>query len=68
MALLELCGADEIGCSRLNLCLDRRFKTSERTTLMRDLAWVGFEATTLDEWTDFEDLTSKEWILLGMET
>jgi len=68
MALLELCGTDEIGCARLNLCLDRRFKTSERTTLMRDLGWVGFEATTLDEWTDFEGLTSTEWILLGMET
>ena len=65
MALLELCSSPDINCSELNLCLDRRFKPGDRTTLMRDLAWVGFEAITLDEWADHGEITSDRWIFFG---
>jgi hypothetical protein len=65
MALLELCSA--IDCSSIYVCVDRRMKQKEYHGLTKDLRWVGFEATTLADWTVYEEITSKHWTFLHMD-
>jgi len=67
MALIDLCDAPGVKCSNIYVCLDRRLKMSEYTTLMKDLRWVGFEPTTLADWTVYENITSDRWTLLSLE-
>ena len=68
MALLELATQPALVCSKLIICLDRTISTFEMTKLLRDLGWVGFELTTLAPWNGGVDETSKEWLMLEMET
>lgn len=69
MALIELASTQELGCERLVICVDSAIQEPERSHLMRDLRWVGFEPSTLDEWAggEIEHATSDRWIMLGMD-
>ncbi|RDW91264.1 hypothetical protein BP5796_02429 [Coleophoma crateriformis] len=66
MALLEL--ADEVfACSQVVICLDRSLPKLDSKAFMKSLRWVGFELITLDHWARAMDVTSENWLLLGME-
>ncbi|KAF1816213.1 hypothetical protein P152DRAFT_478785 [Eremomyces bilateralis CBS 781.70] len=67
MALLELCDQPAISCLRLNVCLDRTADPASMKHLMRDLGWVGFEPTTLVDWTHSDDIISDRWVFLGID-
>jgi len=67
MAIIDLCDATGVNCNSIYVCLDRRLKSSEYTTLMKDLRWVGFESTTLADWTAYEEITSSRWTFLKLE-
>jgi hypothetical protein len=69
MTLLDLRDAPGIECSELVICLDRDMKPQESQTLIKNLGWVGFELTTLDEWSEScEDLISPKWFFLSLES
>ncbi|KAI9762535.1 MAG: hypothetical protein M4579_000338 [Chaenotheca gracillima] len=67
MALIELATTAEISCPRVVICLDRSLGATQLRSLMRDLGWVGFQLTGLDEWVKEPDILSQEWVFLGME-
>ncbi|KAL9944252.1 hypothetical protein ACHAQF_008687 [Verticillium nonalfalfae] len=66
MALIELADTP-LECQHLVVCLDRRIEERDAKSLMKSLQWVGFELTTLDNWAKDLDVTSKEWLFMGME-
>ncbi|KAM9874008.1 hypothetical protein VDGE_00022 [Verticillium dahliae] len=66
MALIELADTP-LDCQHLVVCLDRRIEERDAKSLMKSLQWVGFELTTLDNWAKDLDVTSKEWLFMGME-
>lgn len=66
MALIEL-GDGPLGCQHVVVCIDRRIREGDAKGLMKSLQWVGFELTTLDHWAHDLDVTSKEWLFMGME-
>lgn len=66
MALIEL-GDGPLDCQHLVVCIDRRIREGDAKGLMKSLQWVGFELTTLDHWAHGLDVTSKEWLFMGME-
>ncbi|KAM0287187.1 hypothetical protein ACHAQH_000501 [Verticillium albo-atrum] len=66
MALIELADTP-LDCQHLVVCLDRRIGEPDAKGLMKSLQWVGFELTTLDHWAKDLDVTSKEWLFMGME-
>jgi hypothetical protein len=68
MALIELCDSDGISCEELVICVDRQLKVEDRQLWIKNLRWVGFEATTLADWTDSGDITSDKWLFFSMET
>jgi hypothetical protein len=68
MALLELCEVDYFSCYRLVVCIDRQAGYMARDTLVKDLGWIGFSLTTLDDFTDSGELTSDKWLFMDMET
>ncbi|KAH9875513.1 hypothetical protein J1614_004249 [Plenodomus biglobosus] len=68
MALLELCEVDHFSCDRLVVCIDRHAETTARNTLTKDLGWIGFSLTTLDEFADGDELLSDKWLFMDMET
>lgn len=37
-------------------------------TLTKDLGWIGFQLTTLNDFTSGEDIISDQWIFMDMET
>jgi len=66
MALIEL--TEEVfALSQVVICLDRSVSEADKKTLLKSLQWVGFELITLDLWANDLDVTSKKWLLLGME-
>ena len=67
MALLELCDIPYFSCSKLIACLDRT--TDARTTdaLVKDLGWIGFQLTTLQEYTNGDEITSDHWLFMDMD-
>jgi Ornithine decarboxylase antizyme len=67
IALIDLCDASGIECDRMYVCVDRRLKGGEHKSLLKDLRWVGFEATTLADWTVHEEITSDRWIFVSMD-
>ena len=68
MALIELAATADQSCSRLVICLSRAIDGARLQVLIRDLGWVGFQLTTLDEWMPKEKgLLSQEWIFFEME-
>ena len=68
MALLELCELDSFSCDRLVLCIDRHTEQTARDILVKDLGWIGFGLTTLDDFSDGGALTSDKWLFMDMET
>jgi hypothetical protein len=68
MALLELCEVDAFSCDRLVVCIDRHADQMARATLVKDLGWIGFSLTTLDDFSDGAELTSDKWLFMDMET
>lgn len=68
MALLELCEVDYFSCSRLVVSIDRHTDQRAMDTLVKDLGWIGFELTTLAEFSDEGDIISDKWLFLEMET
>ncbi|KOS21597.1 Ornithine decarboxylase antizyme [Escovopsis weberi] len=66
MALIEL-GDGPLGCAHIVTCIDRRLPAEKAHELIKSLQWVGFEMTTLDHWANGLDVTSKEWVFMGME-
>lgn len=67
MALMELCEVDHFSCGRLVLCIDRHVGQAARNNLTKDLGWIGFGLTTLDEFSQGEELTSDKWLFMDME-
>ncbi|KAF1835659.1 hypothetical protein BDW02DRAFT_567835 [Decorospora gaudefroyi] len=68
VALLELCEVDYFSCDRLVLCIDRHANQLSRDNLTKDLGWIGFGLTTLEEFSQGEELTSDNWLFMDMET
>jgi hypothetical protein len=68
MALLELCEVPYFSCDRLVVCIDRHAESIARDTLVKDLGWIGFSLTTLDDFSDGAELTSDKWLFMDMET
>ncbi|RDA93621.1 hypothetical protein CP533_6188 [Ophiocordyceps camponoti-saundersi (nom. inval.)] len=66
MALIELADGP-LGCGHIMTCIDRNIPAKEALELTRSLQWVGFEMATLDHWAGDLDVTSSEWVLMGME-
>lgn len=67
MSLLELAGTDRFDCSKLIIGVDRQTEPASAKDLVRDLGWVGFELTMLDEWAGEENCVSDRWLFLGMD-
>ncbi|KAF2746879.1 hypothetical protein M011DRAFT_403533 [Sporormia fimetaria CBS 119925] len=69
MALLELCDTPDFSCSRLVACLDRNTDPVIMGALTKDLGWIGFQLTTLNEFTNGEDdeITSERWLFMDMD-
>ncbi|KAF2267435.1 hypothetical protein CC78DRAFT_457345 [Lojkania enalia] len=67
MALLELCDVPYFSCSRLVVCLDRRTDTRTMRALTKDLGWIGFQLTTLNNFTDGDEITSEQWVFMDMD-
>lgn len=65
MALLELATSDAFACSQLVICVDRTAEDVEDT--VRDLGWVGFELTMLDNWAGHQGRMSDRWLFFGMD-
>lgn len=68
MALLELCELDNFACHRLVVCIDRHTGQGARDILVKDLGWIGFSLTTLDDFSSGGALTSDKWLFMDMET
>lgn len=66
VALIEL-AESPLACSQLILCVDRSIEPEDAKTLTKGLQWAGFELATLDHWAGGLDVTSKEWVFMGME-
>lgn len=67
MALLELCDLSYFSCSRLVTCLDRHTESRAMDALVKDLGWIGFQLTTLDDWTRSDLITSGRWFFMDMD-
>lgn len=66
MALIEL--AEEVfAVTQVVICLDRSISELDQKSFMKNLRWVGFEPTTFDIWANAVDVTSDNWLFLGME-
>lgn len=66
VALIEL-AESPLACSQLVVCVDRSIEPDDAQTLTKGLQWAGFELATLDHWAGGLDVTSKEWVFMGME-
>ncbi|RKF79882.1 putative ornithine decarboxylase antizyme [Golovinomyces cichoracearum] len=49
------------------ICLERSISEDECKPFLKSLHWVGFMPITLDIWTGVAQVTSKDWLLLGMQ-
>ncbi|KAF2115319.1 ornithine decarboxylase antizyme-domain-containing protein, partial [Lophiotrema nucula] len=67
MGLLELCDIPYFSCSKLVACLDRKTDTRATDTLVKDLGWIGFQLTTLQEFTSGDEITSDRWLFMDMD-
>ena len=69
MSLLELATSSHFDCSQLVICVDRTASPSDVQDLNKSLGWVGFELSTLDEWTGRTTTSSisDQYIFLGMD-
>lgn len=68
MALLELREVDYFSHDRLVVCVDRTVEQQDRDRLTKNLGWVGFSLTTLNEYAQGEALISDKWLFMDIET
>jgi len=68
MALLELCEVDYFSCDRLVVCIDRHAGQLAMDSLTKDLGWIGFSLTTLNDFAQGDELLSDKWLFMDMET
>nr|OQO28196.1 hypothetical protein B0A51_03984 [Rachicladosporium sp. CCFEE 5018] len=66
-ALLELASSDGVDCDQLIVCVDRTADETAAKDLTKDLGWVGFELTILDDWSGQKCTLSDRWLFLGMD-
>jgi len=66
MALIEL-AETVFAVEQVVVCVDRSVEEVDRKSFLKSLRWVGFEAITLDLWANRMDVTSDQWLFLGME-
>ncbi|KAI0472658.1 ornithine decarboxylase antizyme-domain-containing protein [Xylariaceae sp. FL0804] len=66
IALIELADVP-LGCTNVVICMDRMMPEEYAKSFMRNLQWIGFKATTLDHWAKAIDVTSSQWLFMGME-
>jgi len=66
MALIEL-AETVFAVTQVVICLDRSISEVDRKSFMKSLRWVGFESITFDMWANATDVTSDNWLFLGME-
>ncbi|OQO11491.1 hypothetical protein B0A48_03218 [Cryoendolithus antarcticus] len=66
-ALLELANSDGVDCDQLILGVDRTADEIAAKDLTKDLGWVGFELTMLDDWSGQKCTLSDRWLFLGMD-
>jgi hypothetical protein len=66
MALIELADGP-LDCAHIVTCIDRRIPADDAHSLSKSLQWVGFDMVTLDHWAHDLDVTSKKWMMMGME-
>ena len=67
VSLLELAEAEPAECTSLVLCIDRQMEALDKETLLKNLAWIGFEITTMAPWTGLSEV-SDCWLLLKIDT
>ncbi|KAK2762818.1 hypothetical protein FQN54_000993 [Arachnomyces sp. PD_36] len=70
MALFELASTAGFDCSRIVACVDRSTNQTELDATIRNLGWVGFELTTLNDWVSWagrSKLTSDKWLFMAVE-
>ncbi|EME42180.1 hypothetical protein DOTSEDRAFT_73113 [Dothistroma septosporum NZE10] len=68
MSLLELSTSDHFDCTQLVICVDRTACPSDVQDLNKSLGWVGFELSTLDDWSrSSTSCISDRYIFLGMD-
>ncbi|KAK6441717.1 hypothetical protein LTR95_002050 [Oleoguttula sp. CCFEE 5521] len=65
--LLELASSDGVDCEQLIVCVDRTADETAAKDLTKDLGWVGFELTMLDDWSGQKCTLSDRWLFLGMD-
>lgn len=65
MALFELANMPEFKCVKMVACIDRKMARPERDLTVRNLGWVGFELTTLDDAVAAADSKAPEDLLLS---
>lgn len=66
VALIEL-AESVFAVTQVVICLDRSISEVDRKLFMKNLRWVGFEPITFDMWANAMDVTSDNWLFLGME-
>ncbi|KAK6431068.1 hypothetical protein LTR95_012770 [Oleoguttula sp. CCFEE 5521] len=66
-ALLELASSEGVDCDQLIVCVDRTADETAAKDLTKDLGWVGFELTMLDDWSGQKCTLSDRWLFLGMD-
>ncbi|KAF2722358.1 hypothetical protein K431DRAFT_311841 [Polychaeton citri CBS 116435] len=67
MALLELASTHHFECDQLLVAVDREADEEDAKDVIRNLGWVGFELTMLDQWASCRDCMSDRWIFLSMD-
>ncbi|PGH19078.1 hypothetical protein AJ79_00112 [Helicocarpus griseus UAMH5409] len=71
MALFEIASIPEIDCTEMVACIDRSMDPAVRDAAIRNLGWVGFELSSLNDWVvppANEAIISKKWLLMTVET
>jgi len=69
MALIELASTPALPpCDQMVVCFDREEEETPVTkALLRDLGWIGFELSTLEDWAEGLELTSNKWLFVAMD-
>lgn len=70
MALFELAGSAGFDCTQIVACVDRSANPTELDATIRNLGWVGFDLTTLDDWVSpggSGKYTSDKWLFMAVD-
>nr|ABS87627.1 ornithine decarboxylase antizyme [Paracoccidioides brasiliensis] len=70
MALFEIASSPELDCSEMIACVDRSMDAADLVVAMRNLGWVGFELSSLNDWVVpplKEAIISGKWLFMTVE-